>query len=311
MGFDKTSHLNQVLESHKMKHVQSSMDKYIVKREKIKDALDEKYADKKVTRAINSGSYAKHTAVNEKFDVDICQPFKYKSFTTLEEMADDVFDYFYNEFEDDDLIRYKTRKQRVSTGLTFLVDGEEISMDIVPGRELSDDDYKTSNRLNLFVRPKGLNPSTSTQTNIQKHVDYVKGKGDERKIIRLLKIWKLNKGKREIKSFFVELITIKAFECSSSVPSNLWEQLKMVMEFIKDEVETITLKDPANSNNIVSNTMTNTEKTNFAEDMKIILDRIADNDENIKIYFPVNDKYDQEGKSSSSGPAILGTKSFS
>jgi len=297
-----------------MSHVQSKMDKYIGKREKVKDALEEKYSDKKVTRAINSGSYAKHTAINEKFDIDICQPFKSNSFSTLEQMADDVFDFFYNEFKDDDLIRYKTRKQRVSTGITFLIDGEEISMDIVPGRELGTDDYKATNRLNLYVRPKGLDSATSTQTNIQKHVDHIKGKGDERKIIRLLKVWKLNKSKKEIKSFFLELITIRAFDDAKSIPTDLWGKLKMVMEFIRDNVKAISLVDPANSNNIVSNTMTDAEKRNFAEDMSLILKRIEEDDENIKIYFPINDKYDEEDDkkgSSFSGPAILTTKSFS
>ena len=119
MGFDKNKHLDNVLESHKMKHVDDRMEKYIIKREELKDALHDKFGDKIVSRAINSGSYAKHTAINTKFDIDICQPFKYKGFDTLEEMADAVYDYFNDEYEDEDLVSYKTLRQRVSTGLTF------------------------------------------------------------------------------------------------------------------------------------------------------------------------------------------------
>ena len=136
MGFDKNKYLERVLTSYKMSHVQNKMDKYIQKRNEVKDALDEKYNSKRVTRAINSGSYAKYDAVNVKFDIDVCQPFKRDSFDTLEEMADDVYDFFANEYEDDELVGYKTKKQRVSIGLTFLIDGEEIEMDVVPGREL-------------------------------------------------------------------------------------------------------------------------------------------------------------------------------
>jgi hypothetical protein len=310
MATNKTQYLDRCLKSHKIRHVQTTMDKYITKREEVKNALGDKYADKKAVRATNSGSFAKHSAINEKFDIDICQPFKRNSFATLEEMADSVFDYFYSEFQDEQLIRYKTRKQRVSIGLTFLIDGEEIGLDVVPGRELLEGDYSETNRLNLYVRPKGFDPATSTQTNIQAHVDHIKGKGDERKIIRLLKVWKLNKGKKEIKSFFVELLTIKAFDCASSVPTDLWEKLKMVLAFIRDNVKTIKLTDPANSNNIVSNTMTDTEKANFADDADLILKRIDDDSDNIKIYFPVNDKYDDDQKSAG-GAAVLGTKSFS
>jgi len=315
MNFDKNKYLDRVLESHKMKHVNYLMEKYKNKREEVKDSLEEKFSDGKVTRAINSGSYAKHTAINTKFDIDISQPFKYKKFDTLKDMADAVFDYFNNEYEDEDLIRYKTRKQQVSTGLTFVIDGDEIQMDVVPGRELAEDDYAITNRLNLYVRPKGLYPATSTQTNIQKHIDLIKKKGDERSIIRILKVWKVNKNKDRVKSFLLELITIHAFERASEIPNDLWSKLKMTMEFIRDYVKTIRLEDPANSNNIVSDTMTDSEKDALANDMKIMLDKIEENDENLKIYFPVNDDFDpgdekEEQKSSKLGATILSTKSF-
>jgi len=151
--------------------------------------LADKFKDQIVTKAINSGSYAKHDAINTKFDLDVCQPFKRNAFDTLEEMADAVFNFFNEEFEDDDLVTYATRKQRVSIGITFVIDGNEIQMDIVPGRELSADDYVDTHRLNLYVRPKLLESASTTQTNIQKHIDLVKGKTAEREVIRLLKVW--------------------------------------------------------------------------------------------------------------------------
>jgi hypothetical protein len=308
MGFNKSEHLNDVLESYKMKHVQELMDKYIQKRNQIKEALDKKYSDKKATSAINSGSYAKHTAVNIKFDIDLCQPFKYDSFSTLEEMADDVYNYFMSEYEDDELVKYATRKQRVSTGLTFYIDAHEVKMDVVPGRELSEDDYAKTNRLNLYVRPKSSTPATYTQTNIQGHINHIKGRDKERNVIRLLKTWRCNKNK-DIKSFFIELITIRAFENCSSVSADLWEQLKMTMEYIRDNVKTIRLVDPANSNNVVSDTMSAFEKENLAYDMKTMLERIEENSENLKMYFTKNEKFAK--KEEKQGAAILTTKSFS
>lgn len=293
MGFDKNKHLVNVLESLKMKHVSDLMEKCILKREELKDALEYKFGDKIMFRAINSGSYAKHTAINLKFDIDICQPFKYKGFGTLEEMADAVYDYLNDEYEDKDKVSYKTRKQRVSTGLTFLIDSVEIQMDVVPGRELLEDDYSAINRLNLYVRPKGLDSSTSTQTNIQKHVDLIKGKGDERSIIRLLKTWKV-KNNKDIKSFFLEMIAIRAFKMASEIPADIWGKLEMVMEFIRDNVKTIQLEDPANSNNIVSDTMTDFEKDLLAGDMETMLLQINEDEENLIIYFPLNNQFDSE-----------------
>jgi hypothetical protein len=293
MSFDKNKHLDDVLESHKMNHVDDLMQKYISKREELKDALNNKFGEEIISRAINSGSYAKHTAINTKFDIDICQPFKHHGFDTLEEMADAVFDYFNDEYFDDDIISSKTRKQRVSTGLTFLIDGIEIQMDVVPGRELLENDYSTTNRLNLYVRPKGLDSASTTQTSIQKHVDLIKGKGDERSIIRLLKNWKANKNK-EVKSFFIELITIRAFEKANEIPDDLWGKLEMVLEFIRDNVKTIRLEDPANSNNIVSDTMSDFDKDMLANDMEWILNQVEEDDENLKIHFPINELFDPE-----------------
>jgi hypothetical protein len=299
MSLNKNNYLQQVLESYRMSYVSELMEENIEKREKVKDALAEKFKDQIVTRAINSGSYAKHDAINTKFDLDVCQPFKRNAFDTLEEMADAVFDFFNEEFEDDDLVTYATRKQRVSTGITFVIDGDEIQMDVVPGRELSADDYIDTHRLNLFVRPKLLESASTTQTNIQKHIDLVKGKNAEREIIRLLKVWKTNKNKKRVKSFFVELITIKAFEKCSDVPTSIWGKLEMVLEYIRDNVQTIRLEDPTNSNNVVSDTMTDSEKENLHWDIKQMLEKIESSSDNLKSYFPVNDEFfeDEEDKS--------------
>jgi hypothetical protein len=308
MSTNKSEHLEQVLQSHRMSHVEKLMDKYLSKREEVKEALDKKYADKKASSAINSGSYAKHTAINTKFDIDLCQPYKYSAFATLEAMADDLYNFFMYEYQDPQLVKYKIRKQRVSVGLTFVIDGEEIKMDVVPGRELSEGDYSTTHDLNLYVRAKGTQPATYTQTNIQAHIDHIKGKNEERQIIRLLKIWKTSHDK-DLKSFFIELITIRAFDDIGEAPSGLWEMLKMTMEFIRDKVETIRLTDPANSANIVSDTLTSAEKTALADDMRRMLQRIEADSDMIKAYFPVNDKYTGKGKSTS-GATVLKTQSF-
>lgn len=306
---NKSSYLQRVLKSYRMSHVQEKMDKYNEKRDKVKDALKAEFSGQIIKRAINSGSMAKHTAINEKYDIDICQLFKYNSFKTLEEMADAVYDFFMEKFEDDDFIQYKTRKQRVSIGISFEIDGEIIEMDVVPARELLQDDYSDTQRVNLYVRPKGLSPATSTQTNIQKHIDTISGKTNERKTIRLLKGWKLHHSPH-IKSFFIELITIRAYDDNSDNLMGEWERLKMVLTYIRDKVETIKLVDPANSNNVVSNTLSDTEKSNLSKDMKRILDRVEDNAENLKIYFPVNDEFDED-ENATIGATVLTTKSFS
>ncbi len=285
----KNQHLNDVVNSHSMAHINTKMEKYLEKREELKDALQKKYGSTVPVRAINSGSHAKDTSINIKFDIDICQPFKKDSFNTLEEMANDVFCFFRDEYEDADLI--KVKPQRVSTGLLFLIDNEDVPMDVTPGRELELGGYLKDKFLNLHVKEKNGKEATYTQTNISKHVELIRGKTEERRVIRLLKIWK-NKHSPKVKSFFMELITIKAFETNANdLPTDQWGKLKMTMEFIRDKIETTAFLDPANSTNIVSNTMTDAEKKQFSEDMRNALKQIDTNEERIKYYFPVNPKF--------------------
>src|SRR5690606_17683116 len=99
-----------------------------------------------------------------------------------------------------------------------------------------EDDYIDSKDLNLFFNEgMGLfQKSSYLKTNIHSQIDHIKGKVNERMIIRLLKIWKHSNSKN-YKSFFLELVTIKAFD-KSSISGNLWEKLKGVLSYIKDNV---------------------------------------------------------------------------
>ena len=98
--FDKNKHLKCVIESHDI-HLDSGtlLDNYKTKRAKVKDALNEKFKEK-IAKIIHSGSYKKHTAINTKFDMDLCVHFKKGSFSTLKEMYDEVFKFLNSEFEE-------------------------------------------------------------------------------------------------------------------------------------------------------------------------------------------------------------------
>lgn len=65
-----------------------------------------------------SGSFAKHTATNVKFDLDLVEPFKHNAFKTLQEMFDSVYDFLAEEYKDTNVT---IRKQKVSIGVSFLL----------------------------------------------------------------------------------------------------------------------------------------------------------------------------------------------
>lgn len=290
-------HLQEVLETHRMTHIDDLLTKYKSKRTEVKELIEEKYKGL-IYSPFNSGSYAKHTAINSKFDLDIVIPFKRDSFDTLENMFNDIYDFLYDKYKN----KATVRKQKVSIGIEFYEDKDNdiISLDIVPGRELNTDSYQNDDKLNLYVNSQyGLIGSkTYIQTNIQAQIDHIKGKGDERAIIRLLKIWK-NSNNEKYKSFLLELITIKAFD-QESIEGNLWENLKSIMEYIRDNVskDGFTLKDPGNSNNNVVNTLESWERQNLSNRMDTMLRNIGNNSDNIKIYFPINDDFKENEKSS-------------
>jgi hypothetical protein len=299
MAVDKKTHLENALETHRMSQINDLLEKYKTRREDVKNALVEHYSDKTYT-PFNSGSFKKHTAINIKFDLDLVTPFKRNSFDTLEKMFDDVHDFLYEKYKDEATVK----KQKVSIGITFNPDddGDVICIDVTPGRELNQDKYIEDKYLNLFVNSTyGMIAEKSyLQTNIHSQIDHIKSKGDERKIIRLLKIWKFTNGEK-YKSFLFELLTIKAFD-KVDVSGNLWDMLKTVMEYIRDNVtqENFKLIDPGNSNNDVMDTLDSQDRTNLSNRMDTILKRIDENGENIKTYFPVNEKFEKEETSQSS-----------
>lgn len=293
MAVDKHEHLQNVLETHRMSHIDVLLKKYESRRDEVKDALEVAYSNN-IYSPFNSGSFKKHTAINIKFDLDIVIPFKRNSFDTLEKMFDDIYNIINDKYKDEAYIR----KQKVSIGIEFYADnaGDVISLDIVPGRELNQDDYKDSKNLNLmFNEQTGLFVKNSyIKTNIQAQIDHIKAKDNERKIIRLFKIWK-HSNNEKYKSFLLELMTIKAFD-KVEISGNIWEKLKVVMEYIKENVtkDDFKLVDPGNSNNDVMETLTSWEKSNLSNRMDTMIKRIEENSENIKTYFPINNKYDEK-----------------
>lgn len=273
----KSDYLQSVLESHRMGHIEDLINSYRAKRNEIKAFLNEEYGNN-IYEPFNSGSYKKHTAINAKFDLDVVIPFKYKYFSTLEDMFENVYEKLNEKYKNECTVK----KQGVSIGLSF--DDSQIDIDIVPARETS---------ANSFIDKKDLNLHKSNgdgylKTNIHNQIEHIKAKENERKVIRLLKVWK-HYNNQKYKSFFIELLVIKAY--SQIQPSGtLWEQLKSVLEYAIDNIdkEGFGLIDPGNANNNLMNTLDYFQKTNLISCFKSIVKQINQNEKNIELYFTKN-----------------------
>ncbi len=301
MATDKDKHLECVLLSHKMTHEEKLLKKHRNRRTDIREFLQKHYSTN-IHNPFDSGSYAKNTAVNKKFDFDLVVPFKRDAHNTLKDMYDDIYAVISEEFQEE----ADVRPQKVSVGLVFHQDdeGHQVNVDVVPGRELNQGQYLDDRKLNLYVRNTfGVfeEGSDRLRTNVNAQIDNIRSRmesGEIRKMIRLMKVWKINHH-QPLKSFLIELITIKAFE-KEEVQGSVWEKLKMVLEFIEDQIRTISLPDPGNSGNDVSDTLTSIEKSMIVQNIRNLLDRIDEDNEMIKFYFPINEDFpceeDTQGK---------------
>lgn len=290
---NRNQHLQDVLESHRMKHVQNFVDKMTKRKDEIATFLKDEYGSDAYD-TFNSGSMAKHTATNIKFDMDIVIPFKHEAFDTLQAMYDDVFDKLYDKYKDD---AEEVRKQKVSIGVSFKKeDGDDkaVEIDVVPGRETSTDSYKDNDDLNIYIHKAtwGQEDGGYMKTNIAKQREHIKGKKEERKTIRLLKIWKKHHDKK-YKSFAIELMVIKSFDDYEG-GNGLWERLEHAMKYISDNVtdSSFHVYDPGNGNNDVIAAMTESDRLALKTDMDTMLGNIESNDDFfLPYYFPINMKY--------------------
>ncbi|MBR5374138.1 MAG: nucleotidyltransferase [Paludibacteraceae bacterium] len=302
----KSEYLNEVLETHKMSKIQTLVDKYKRKRIEIEGAIEEHYGSD-IYNVFISGSFAKHTATNIKFDMDVVVPFKKNSFSTLQEMIDDVHDFLYEKYDKRNLA--KVIKQKVSVGITFNKDedGDQIQIDVVPGREVNLYEYRETNDLNLYFNEDhwGFKKGTWTKTNIRAQIENIEGKKSERDIIRLLKIWKKRLNK-DYKSFMIELFVIKAFEKYTGC-NDLWSRLKHAMQYIADNVtnENFSLIDPGNSNNNVLSSLDAYKKQSLSSEMQNIISNVEHDENWLRTYFPTNEKYKKTEKEKGFGLDVV------
>ena len=224
-------------------YLQSMLEKYNLtdkmkrevqgKRELIEKKLRAEYGNRIVT-IMYSGSYGKDTAVNLDYDLDLIVYFKHSAFDTLREMYGSVYSI---------LLQSNfgfVREQRVSIG----IDLGSFHIDVVPARIIGDD---SSRDANLYNKETGSN----IKTNIKTHIDYIR-KAQCRSAIKLMKVWKKLNGV-PIKSFALELIVIRALRNYGN--TDLETQFYRALEYIRDSIDTIQLIDPANENNVLTDTM--------------------------------------------------------
>ena len=143
---------------------------------------------------------------------------------------------------------YPVREQDVSIGTT--VNG--YSVNLVPGRRQS----QYGNDHSLYRNRTG----SWTKTDVQVHINLVSASGrtDE---IKLIKLCRTRHGLR-FPSFYLELVALEALHYArhGELATNVWR----VLEYLRDQLDSTTFIDPANTNNTVSDDCSASEKAEIA-----------------------------------------------
>ena len=197
-----------------------------------------------------SGSRAKGTAITLSSDLDIFISISSASIGTLSEIYNSLYNYFNS-------LNIQCRKQNVSIGVNY----QNKKVDLVPGKRQHNygDDHS------LYKSKQG----TWTQTNITTHITTIRNSNRAVEIMST-KIWR-ERHNLDFPSMFLELAVIEATKNRNygDFDNNFWEVLK----WLSVNITSARIIDPANTNNIISDDLTQNEKRAIANMASVSLQK--------------------------------------
>jgi len=194
------------------------------------------------------GSTEKGTAIREKFDIDICLPFKPGSFSSTEVMFNSVLNFLEKQVGTNSIV--KVRDQKKSAGLIFELRDDKFKIDVVP--------YKLTNGNStsgyLYVNDRNIFQNNSTYTKTDIHaLKSQRLTETQKKLVVALKIWKTNYDV-PASSFLLENLVLNAYNYNRNhIPRNFTQKLLMVFNHIAENLKFTVIRSIENTNNILTN----------------------------------------------------------
>lgn len=237
---NSNSYLNQLLEEQLL--TEDELKELTNHRDEVEKCLRDDFGEEPIIKY--AGSRVKGTMIKESYDLDIVCYFPSDFEDTIKEIYESIKEKLAEKYA----IEAKTSAIRIgkkSNGKNL-----DYHIDVVPGKFQDDSD-------DVFLYVSSTE-GERIQTNINKHFGYITNSGCQ-EIIKLVKLWKVRNG-LQIRTFVLEMAVVEALNGFKN-KSDLEAAFKKVLEFLRDEIETIQLVDPANTNNIVSNQLTSVDKS--------------------------------------------------
>lgn len=191
-----------------------------------------------------AGSMAKKTMVRESYDLDIVCRFPSDESQSLK----DRYERTYQALAESHTVQKKVSAVRVLSLGNADEKPRDFHVDVVPVRLF---DEKTGD---AFIYQTSVDQER-LKTNIQVHVDSVRDSGLQ-DTIKLAKLWKV-RHQFPMRTFVLEMLAVRFLEKPGD---SLESDMIRFLSTCRDNLPTARLVDPANSNNVVSDLMTDANK---------------------------------------------------
>jgi hypothetical protein len=219
-------YLKKVLEAQRLDEDSEELKLLRARRDEVEKKIRAVFGSSPVIRF--GGSKAKGTLVRDDFDLDMVCYFPRDdddAGLSLEEIFNNVFDALSKDYT----VEKKTSALRIKGANKV-----DFHVDVVPGRFIDEKTY------DVFLYQHSAD-KCRLKTNIQTHIDHVRDSGVT-DAISLMKIWRTRHGVA-LKTFVLELLVIDELAGSTAA---LDEQLRQVLEKLRDDPAGFTVEDPAN-----------------------------------------------------------------
>jgi hypothetical protein len=197
------------------------------------EALLREHFDESSPTIRYGGSKAKGTMIKESYDLDIVCYFPHED-TSAGETLEDIYNNVRGALEAEYLVEPKSSALRLKDA-SANTHGADFHIDVVPGR------FTDEEKADAFLYISN-GEKKRLKTNLDVHVAHVKESGVT-DAVRLTKLWKV-RNQLSVRNFILELAVIELLDSKKS--ATLATQLQHVWTELRDNIDNISVEDPAN-----------------------------------------------------------------